>query len=416
MASSPTPSLRLELQGTGDNSGTWGTKANENFTLIDVAIAGYLAIDIHTASGGNYTLSANNYASDESRNAMIAFTGALTGNVNVVVPTATQKWDFINSTSGSFTVTVKTVAGTGVAITQGKQATLYCDGVNVQKLLTLDVLDGSATVSTGGTGVATLANHGVVIGQGTSPVHVTGTGSTGQVLMSNGAAADPTFQSVGGGGTLGVPGGGTGQTSLGAHGVVVGNNTSAVSVTGTGSVGQVLTSNGASSDPTFQDSAATSSPVGAIVDFAGSSAPTGWLMCSGAAVSRATYAGLFAVVSTTYGSGDGSTTFNLPDLRGRLSAGVDNMGGSTAGRITNAVAGITGTTLGAAGGSQSHTLTVAEMPAHTHSIGSSHVANDAGSTQFLENSGSSGTSGSAGGGAAHAIVQPTIMLNKIIKT
>ena len=71
-------------------------------------------------------------------------------------------------------------------------------------------------------------------------------------------------------------------------------------------------------------------PAGAVMPFAGSTAPAGWLLCFGQAVSRSQYGELFAVLGTSYGVGDGSTTFNLPDLRGRVVAGVDNMGGSAA--------------------------------------------------------------------------------------
>ena len=67
---------------------------------------------------------------------------------------------------------------------------------------------------------------------------------------------------------------------------------------------------------------------GEVVPFAGSTAPAGALFCYGQTVSRTTYAGLFAVIGTTYGVGDGSTTFNLPDLRGRVAAGKSDMGGS----------------------------------------------------------------------------------------
>jgi microcystin-dependent protein len=93
-------------------------------------------------------------------------------------------------------------------------------------------------------------------------------------------------------------------------------------------------------------------PVGMLAPFAGSSAPDGWLLCAGQAVSRSTYAALFAVVSTTYGSGDGSTTFNLPDLRGRTAVGKDDMGGSAANRVTAGISGIAGITLGAVGGNE----------------------------------------------------------------
>jgi microcystin-dependent protein len=107
-------------------------------------------------------------------------------------------------------------------------------------------------------------------------------------------------------------------------------------------------------------------PVGIGTDYWGTSAPTGWLFAYGQAVSRTTYAALFTVFGTTYGAGDGSTTFNLPDKRGRASFGKDNMGGTAANRITNQSGGWVGSTLGAAGGAQTHTLTAAELAAHTH--------------------------------------------------
>lgn len=94
-------------------------------------------------------------------------------------------------------------------------------------------------------------------------------------------------------------------------------------------------------------------PAGCVMPFAGATPPDGWLLCYGQAVSRTSYSDLFAAIGTTYGAGDGSTTFNLPDLRGRVAAGKDDMGGSAAGRLTSAVS---GATLGASGGEQSHTL------------------------------------------------------------
>jgi len=100
-------------------------------------------------------------------------------------------------------------------------------------------------------------------------------------------------------------------------------------------------------------------PVGVVNPFAGATAPAGWLMCFGQAVSRTQYPILFSTLSTTYGVGDGSTTFNIPDMRGRAVAGKDDMGGTAASRITNAVAGITATTLGASGGNQT-------MHGHSH--------------------------------------------------
>jgi microcystin-dependent protein len=97
-----------------------------------------------------------------------------------------------------------------------------------------------------------------------------------------------------------------------------------------------------------------------MVAYAAATAPAGWLNCDGSAVSRTTYADLFAVTSTTYGVGNGTTTFNLPDLRGRIPVGLDNMGGTDAGRLSVA------NTLGGTGGTETHTLTSAQIPAHSH--------------------------------------------------
>lgn len=175
-------------------------------------------------------------------------------------------------------------------------------------------------------------------------------------------------------------------------------------------------------------------PPATISPYAGSSAPSGWLLCYGQAVSRTTYARLFAIISTTYGAGDTTTTFNVPDLRGRVVAGVDNMGGSAASRMTNVSsgAGFNAASLGAAGGSQSNTLTTAEMPAHAHTItdpGHSHGkgideliggGSLSGYSSSVQASTASATTGitinNTGGGGAHANVQPTMVLNYIIKT
>lgn len=94
-------------------------------------------------------------------------------------------------------------------------------------------------------------------------------------------------------------------------------------------------------------------PTGVIQGYAGSAAPTGWLLCDGSAVSRASYADLFTLIGTTYGVGDGSTTFNLPDLKGRVPVGRNAADGSF-------------DVLGESGGAKTHTLTTAEMPNHAH--------------------------------------------------
>jgi microcystin-dependent protein len=104
-------------------------------------------------------------------------------------------------------------------------------------------------------------------------------------------------------------------------------------------------------------------PIGAGVDFWGTTAPnSSFAFPYGQAISRATYSALFAIVGTAYGNGDGSTTFNLPDKRGRISVSLDTMGGTAAGRVTSAGGGIDGTTVGAAGGGQTYTMQRSDLP------------------------------------------------------
>lgn len=178
---------------------------------------------------------------------------------------------------------------------------------------------------------------------------------------------------------------------------------------------------------------AVSAPSGTINTFAGTTTPSGWLLCYGQAISRATYADLYAAIGTTYGTGDGSTTFNIPDLRGRVPAGLDNMGGSAASRLTSTVLSASNT-LGATGGTQTHTMSTSEMPSHTHvqnshghlsRINTAYVYSASNGTQtfgvdgYADKSGgvadATATNQYTGGGAAHLNTQPTIVLNYIIK-
>jgi len=112
-------------------------------------------------------------------------------------------------------------------------------------------------------------------------------------------------------------------------------------------------------------------PVGTIVLFAGSVVPEGWLLCDGSAVSRTKYARLFQVIGTAYGAGDGSTTFNLPNLKGRVPVGLNT-------------ADTDFDTLGKTGGEKSVTLTVSQMPSHNHSIASCNISNDVHSHSYTK--------------------------------
>lgn len=162
-------------------------------------------------------------------------------------------------------------------------------------------------------------------------------------------------------------------------------------------------------------------PAGTIGWTAAATAPKGALLMNGQAVSRLTYARLFAAIGTTYGAGNGSTTFNLPDARGRVlahSAASGNLSG-----------------LGSMYGTETHTLTVSQMPSHNHggstgnsAVDSSSYANTgsgnrgliaaSGSSTRQQISGSSHSHSipSQGGGAAHNNVQPTLVVNGYIWT
>lgn len=147
----------------------------------------------------------------------------------------------------------------------------------------------------------------------------------------------------------------------------------------------------------------------------GSAPPVDTLLCDGSAHSRTTYSVLFNRIGTTYGAGDGSTTFNVPDRRGRVAVGLDNMGGSSANRISASWADSNGGT----GGTESHTLTSSESVPHTHSTGQTLNA-AAGPIQWMGGPFSiqtaTGSWGGSGGVAQpHNNVQPSIACNVVIK-
>ena len=186
--------------------------------------------------------------------------------------------------------------------------------------------------------------------------------------------------------------------------------------TADGTSGQFMTTDGAGT-LSFA-SQATSFLSGMMMPFAGTSAPTGWVFCDGAAISRTTYADLFTAIASTYGAGDGSSTFNVPDLRGRVIAGQDDMGGTSANRLTAQTGGLNGDTLGATGGTETHTLALTEMPNsfyYNSNLSQVTLDNFAGYNDTARVSDVI-THTTQGGGGAHNNVQPTIVLNYIIKT
>lgn len=141
-------------------------------------------------------------------------------------------------------------------------------------------------------------------------------------------------------------------------------------------------------------------------------APAGWLLCDGAAVSRAEYAALYAAIGTTYGVGDGSTTFNIPNFLGRFPMGADPTNASTA-------VGHTAHALGARGGEETHVLTTAEIPAHSHQQIMGFGAGASARPQWNGTTNADygdGQTGSTGGDGAHNNLPPYVAVNWLVKT
>jgi hypothetical protein len=296
--------LKIELIGTGEQSGTWGATTNTNLgTLIEEAIAGYVTQAV--TDGAATVLTIPNGTSSNGRNYVIELTGALTAARTVEVPAVDKPYIFFNNTTGGYAVTVKVSGQTGVTIANGKKAIVYTNSTDVIEVanapvteagtqtLTNKTINGSSntitnvSLSTGVTGTLPIANGGtgnttagaafnalspitttgdLIIGNGSNSATRLAIGANGYVLTSDGTTASwaastggvtsfsagttgltPSTGTTGAvtlAGTLAVANGGTGATSLTANNVILGNGTSAVQVVAPGTAGNILTSNG----------------------------------------------------------------------------------------------------------------------------------------------------------------------------
>jgi microcystin-dependent protein len=295
--------------------------------------ADFTAVD--TALGGVTNLNATAVSGDvtltstQYRPIQIVVTGTLTANVRYLIPSSVGgQWTITNSTTGAFTISVASAAG-GSNITLPSGTTIVsCDGTVTGMRRSISNLP----VTNGGTGLTSAPTNG-------------------QLLIGN-------------------SGGGFTQATLTAGaGVSITNGSGAITI----------------AVPTILEP-------GIVVPYAGAAAPTGWLICDGTAVNRSIYGALFAIIGTTYGPGDGSTTFNLPNLVNRFGVGA---GGTYALAATGGATSVTTSTAGShnhTGLTGSTTLTTAQIPAHNHSV------TDPGHVHAIRTGGDSGYGGGANSG------------------
>ena len=363
MASTYTTNLRLTKQGDGDNPNTWGQVLNDGvISLVDDAIAGYTTVSIGSAA--TVTLTENQGTGDQSRSAILELKGSVGGShsaINILIPNNSKTYLVRNSITYSS-------AGADVIMKVAGNT-----GVTVPT-------GGTSFVLTNGTSVITHNSFKNLV--------------VDETVTVGGNAIFKTNVSV------------SGNVAV-AGNVSVAGNVCASAFYGDGSnlTGRV--------------------PVGAIMPYAVTAAPTGYKLCDGTAHTRTgtSTSALFVVVSTLYGAGNGSTTFNVPDLRGRFMAGWN----AATSRLTSVSSDmVDGALIANTGGIQAVTIVEAQLPAHTHDSGNLHFVNGGDAAQSgvhavqrSEANGVSvmilGSTGATGGGGTHSNIPPVITVNYIIK-
>jgi microcystin-dependent protein len=358
MPSTYSTDLRIELIANGEQSGTWGTTTNSNLgTIIEDAISGLVTFN---TAAQKYALTAVNGGADQARCAALAISTSFAGDFEIYVPPVTKLYVFKNTDTTydatvycSDTIGSTVPGGDGIIVSPGKTVLLQSDGTDITEQINHfvgDITFGDTGVSTGGDiavrGSATITDSAFLGGSQTVTISIA---TPGVVTVSSGVSPKPgatiVFSTTGA-----LP---TGLTAGTTYYVRTSSWTSttftvsttsasgsAVNTTGSQSgtqtmarVSLAVTPPSASNNTQIATTAFVQSqiqalsvpPTGSMTMWSTGTAPTGWLLCDGAAVSRTTYADLFAVISTTYGTGNGSTTFNVPNLENRVPIGAGGL-------------------------------------------------------------------------------------------
>lgn len=373
MASTYTDNTGIEKPGAGEQSGTWGTTTNTNFDIIDRSLNGVGAI---TLSGTTHTLSTSDGSTSDGHYRVLVLGGTPSGTNTITISPNDQDKVYLVYNNTSQSAVFSQGSGSNATITAGATAWIYADGAGsgaAVRAVPSDLVDDASPQLGGNLDV----NGNSIVSVSNGDIAITPNG-TGDVIIDG----------------IKYP-----QAD--------------------GNANEILTTDGAGQLSFTALGASNSFAAGMLMPYAGSSAPTGWLLCYGQAISRTTYSDLYAVVGTTYGAGDGATTFNLPDLRGRVVAGKDDMGGVSANRLTNQTGGLDGDGLGNTGGSETHVLTTAQLPADNIYLDSTATFDDADNYagfNYTPLSPQWDGKKKYGTDTPHNNVQPTFILTYIIKT
>lgn len=329
----PTASLASNVMGELEVNATGG-----KLNYYDGSVRSPIVTEVSTANLTNKTIAGNTITTGTGTLSLSTFTVTASANatisgLNTGDQTITLTGDVTGSGTGSFV--------TSIAATSNSTLTTITSLVSVGTITTGTWNATTISINHGGTGQTTasagfnalspMTTGGDLIYGGASGVGTRlANGGSGQVLTSAGGTSAPTWTNV-----LTNP-----MTTLGdtlytnaspAAAALPGNTTTTNKFLTQVGTGSASTAPAWSTIQTTDLPAGPINPTGAVIMYGGSTAPTGYLLCDGSAVSRTTFAALFAVISTTYGSGNGTTTFNVPNTKGVFvrGTGSQTISGST---------------------------------------------------------------------------------------